>query len=99
MNANMHQNDMQLKYTWQVRHAKRNHANRHHGSLVISNTKSYKTLLVKDLVKIRKTGQKLLSSCCTNRGKLYENVQQHDIEIYEHGVGIMMIRYKQESKS
>ena len=48
---------MGLKYTWQARHGKRNHANRHHGSLVISNAKCNKTTLVPDFVKIRKQGQ------------------------------------------
>ena len=52
----MHQNDMQLNYTWQARHGKRKHANRHHGLLAISNAKCNKTILVSDLVKIRKTG-------------------------------------------
>src|ERR1041385_7992169 len=69
MNANMLTNDMQLKYTWQGRHGKRNHANRHHEQLIIAHAKCNKTLLVQDLVKITKTGQKLLFLCCINRRK------------------------------
>ena len=67
----MHQNDMELKYTWQARHGKINHANRHHGLLVISNTKCNKTLLVPDLVKIRKTGAE------TDIILLYKQVQNY----------------------
>ena len=48
MDAKMYQNDMQLKYTWQARHCKRNHANRHHEQLIMIITKCNKTVMAKD---------------------------------------------------
>src|SRR4051812_10604255 len=99
MDSNMHQNYIQLKYTWQARHGERNHANRHHGLLTISNAKCNKTFLVPDLVKIRKTWQKHIFYCCINRGITIRKSQKHDIAIYGHELDMMVIRHKQESRS
>ena len=52
----MLQIDMQLSRHGREGTAKKNYANRHHEQLIIAITICNKTLLVSDLVKIRKTG-------------------------------------------